>query len=394
MSPAFRTIALLALVPMIGMGFARFAYALLVPAMQADLGIGYGTIGWLNSANAAGYLAGALAAPWLIQRWGLGAAIVGGTLATALGLVASGLVRDVATLSLLRGFVGSTAAVAFIAGGAQAAIAAGQNGRLLSLFYIGPGFGIAITGASVPLVLEGTGDAGWALCWIAMGVVGVAAALALGPVTRRGGAFVAADRRPKGSFRLRVAAPVLIAYGLFGAGYIGYMTFLFAWSRQAGASPILASGLWVGLGVTATLAPWLWGPAIQRLKGGRAIGLLTAVCAIAAAVPLASASAVALMLSAVLFGSTFVSVVAATTVFVQRVSTEADYARGIGLFTIIFGIGQTLGPGLTGWVSDVTGSLDAALIASAVLLGLATLAALTQSEPRIVHMERNASASD
>ena len=48
--------------PVIALGLARFAYALLLPAMRADLGWSYADAGAINTANAAGYLAGALLA--------------------------------------------------------------------------------------------------------------------------------------------------------------------------------------------------------------------------------------------------------------------------------------------------------------------------------------------
>ena len=50
----------LAMAPAVSNGFARFAYALILPAMRADLGWTYSMAGWINTANAIGYLLGAL----------------------------------------------------------------------------------------------------------------------------------------------------------------------------------------------------------------------------------------------------------------------------------------------------------------------------------------------
>ena len=46
----------LALGPAAALGFGRFAYALLLPSMRADLGWTYAEAGALNAANALGYL--------------------------------------------------------------------------------------------------------------------------------------------------------------------------------------------------------------------------------------------------------------------------------------------------------------------------------------------------
>ncbi len=58
----------LALGPAVVLGLARFAYALLLPAMRAELHWSLGTAGAMNSANAIGYLAGALATAGLARR--------------------------------------------------------------------------------------------------------------------------------------------------------------------------------------------------------------------------------------------------------------------------------------------------------------------------------------
>ena len=50
--------------PLVGLGFARFAYALLLPAMASHLAWSLATAGAMNTANGVGYLVGALVAAW------------------------------------------------------------------------------------------------------------------------------------------------------------------------------------------------------------------------------------------------------------------------------------------------------------------------------------------
>ena len=61
--PSLRTALALGLAAAVSLGLARFANALLLPAMRADLHWSYFTAGAMNTVNAAGYLAGALLAP-------------------------------------------------------------------------------------------------------------------------------------------------------------------------------------------------------------------------------------------------------------------------------------------------------------------------------------------
>ena len=114
---AFIPLALaLCLAPAIAIGFGRFAYALILPAMRTDLRWTYSQSGGFNTANAVGYLLGALIAAPLIVRLSARRALLGGLLAVvaALALSALGSVYGVALLA--RALVGTAGAVAFIAG--------------------------------------------------------------------------------------------------------------------------------------------------------------------------------------------------------------------------------------------------------------------------------------
>ena len=55
-----RLILILSLTPTVGLGIGRFAYSLVLPDMRDSLGWSYSSAGFMNTINAAGYLAGAL----------------------------------------------------------------------------------------------------------------------------------------------------------------------------------------------------------------------------------------------------------------------------------------------------------------------------------------------
>src|SRR6185436_887587 len=89
--------AALALAACVSLGLARFSYALLLPPMRDDLGWSYFVAGSMNTVNAAGYLAGALAAPSMLRRVGARAVFLAGLFVTALALLGHGLVVEDAT---------------------------------------------------------------------------------------------------------------------------------------------------------------------------------------------------------------------------------------------------------------------------------------------------------
>ena len=72
-------------------GFGRFAYGLILPAMRADLGWTYAQAGWLNTANALGYILGALGTMAAIRRLSPSLLFAVGLLATAVAITATGL---------------------------------------------------------------------------------------------------------------------------------------------------------------------------------------------------------------------------------------------------------------------------------------------------------------
>ena len=64
----------------VSLGVTRFAYGLLLPPMRADLGWSYALAGGMNTANALGYLLGALITPRVMMRYGPASLLLGGSL--------------------------------------------------------------------------------------------------------------------------------------------------------------------------------------------------------------------------------------------------------------------------------------------------------------------------
>ena len=92
----------LSLGPAVSNGFARFAYALILPAMHSDLSWSYTQAGSMNSVNALGYLAGSLLAFYAIAAVGARRLFISGMYVTAAALVLSGFTADFDTLAALR----------------------------------------------------------------------------------------------------------------------------------------------------------------------------------------------------------------------------------------------------------------------------------------------------
>jgi len=371
-----RLILILSLAPTVGLGIGRFAYSLVLPDMRDSLAWSYSAAGFMNTINAAGYLAGALMASRLIKRYGLSAAVRWGTLACVVSLALCALSGNFIVLSFARLLVGVGAALGFVAGAALAArIAQSQPMRanfLLSLFYAGPGLGILSSGLIAPFVLQAFGPGSWWIVWWAMTGLSVAMTipLLLAPIDSNAGL---ADAAPA-SFALRPVLIYLAGYFLFGAGYIAYMTFMIAYVRDAGGGPAAQSAFWSLIGVSAFVTPWVWRRVLAFDRGGLSTAVILGVNALGAGLPLLGHSAVLLAISALVFGVAFFAVVGSTTAFVRYNYPPSAWPKGIAAMTIAFGIGQTLGPIAVGAVTDAFGSLTYALNASAAMLAVGAIA--------------------
>jgi predicted MFS family arabinose efflux permease len=370
-----RLILIASLAPTVGLGIGRFAYALVLPDMRDSLAWSYSAAGFLNTINAAGYLAGALLASRMIRRFGLAASVRWGTLACVLSLALCALSGNFIVLSFARLLAGVGAAVGFVGGGALAAtIAQSRPERanfLLSLFYAGPGSGIVASGLIAPFVLQGFGPGSWWIVWWALTLLAIVMTIPLLLAPFHAGSTTAEATSTKFA-----VAPVLIyltGYFLFGAGYIAYMTFMIAYVRDAGGGAVAQSAFWSLIGLSAFVTPWVWRRVLALDRGGLATTIILGVNAIGAALPIFGHSVWLLAISALVFGVAFFAVVGSTTAFVRFNYSPANWPTGIAAMTIAFGIGQTLGPIAVGAITDAIGTLSVALNVSAAMLAVGAL---------------------
>src|SRR5215831_6317189 len=312
-----RLILTLSLAAIVGLGIGRFAYALVLPDMRDSLGWSYSAAGFMNTINAVGYLAGALAASRLIRRVGWSAAIRGGTLACVAALATCALTGNFIALSLARLVLGLGAAAGFVAGGALAATIAQSHPEranfLLSLFYAGPGVGILASGLIAPFTLQWFGPGSWWIVWWALTLLSAAMTIPLFLVRIESKArFTQAGR---GSFAILPVLIYLAAYFLFGAGYIAYMTFMIAYVRDAGGGAAAQAAFWSLIGVSAFATPWFWRGVLALDRGGLATAIILGTNALGAALPIIGSSTAWLATSAIVFGVAFFAVVGSTTAF-------------------------------------------------------------------------------
>ena len=189
--------------------------------------------------------------------------------------------------------------------------------------------------------------------------------------TARWGHSSRGQDRPAASGLIRL----VVAYGLFGFGYVITATFIVDIVRAAPELRAMEPIAWLLVGLTAAPSVALWTWVAKKLGLFRAYALACLVEALGVAASVVSTEPLALALAAALLGGTFMGLTALGLVGARRLS-GGDPRQILAAMTAAFGFGQIIGPALAGLAHDMTGSFwlpsmaaVAALVVAALMTG-------------------------
>ncbi len=358
----------------IAMGVGRFAYTPLLPGMQEQFGFNDAIAGLIASLNYVGYLLGAvLCRKSLTNRtklWGFRYSLVISLLTT----LTMGLFDSAPTWMVLRFLGGAASAGVFVLGSAivMDRLEHSTSSHLAMLIYSGVGLGIALSGVISPVLTKAFGVQN---AWIGMAIICLPLAAwcwyTLVPQTQIHKVQLIQGREAKAN------DPNLLcwlsgAYFCEGFGYIVSGTFLVAFLQQTAGANSSGEVAWVIVGLSASagvpffhLLSRYWGPVKVLIfaHGLQAMGIV---------LPVISSHWLAVNLGAVLFGATFMGITALSLYIGKTIQPDKSQAV-IGLLTAVYGVGQILGPLVSGVLSTHSGNFKSALILSSAIVTLGGL---------------------
>ncbi len=349
------------------LGIGRFAYTPILPFMLDALGLPKSQAGFIGSANFLGYLVGAIAAASGVisrqpRRWLLLGLVLSGA-TTALMALASEFIGFTA----LR-FLGGVASALVIICGSALLLGPGRSRSFSAIHFAGVGGGITVSAVLVPLLAS----AGWRWMWIAGGLASLLAFIPVAVLTqgkttafivRRGG-----DRAPPGSL-LRL----ILAYGLFGFGYVITATFLVTIVRESVTLRPIEPWVWVIFGLSAAPSVLAWTFVGARWGLMHAFATACVLEAIGVFGSVEWRTSAGAIVSTALLGGTFMGLTALGLIAARQMSGPQPH-RAIAWMTTSFAVGQVIGPALAGISVERTGSFQfASLLASASLVVAALL---------------------
>lgn len=358
----------------VAMGIGRFVYTPILPGMMEELGLSPADAGWIASANYLGYLVGALAAT---GGWAQGRErqlMLAGLAATAILAGLMGLTGTMAAFLLIRFLAGLASAfvLVFMTSIVFGHLAAAGRNDLQALYFGGVGLGIAASSALLALLV--TEHAGWAAGWLWSAVIsacGFAAVALLAAGTSTANSVAGPEPAlPKNPSLVKI----IVAYGLFGFGYIVTATFLVAIVRQGGGGRVFEAVVWMVTGLAGFPSVWLWQKLTARtgLYATYALGCLVEVVGVSASVVMGGRTGP--LLGGLLVGGTFIAITALGLQAGRQLAPQAP-RRMLAVMTAAFGLGQIIGPIVAGLLAQASGNFFlASIVAAAVLLASGAIA--------------------
>jgi predicted MFS family arabinose efflux permease len=359
------------------LGVDRFVYTPLLPMMQEALRLSAGQAGLIASANFAGYLAGALLASVASMPGGRRAWLVGALATSAGATIAMSFWPSVLFFAAIRFIGGAAGAFAIVIATATTVESSTSNGRsgLMALHFAGVGIGIV--GSATLVSLLSRHGANWREGWLAGGILSTSCVAAViymtsGQTAVHRTTSVAFPDKVHGSFWRLVTANGLSAFG-----YVTTATFLVAMVRKMPEISHLEGWIWIVFGLATGPSILFWNVVARFTSLPTALGFAYLTEAAGVASSLAESSAIGMVAAAVCVGATFMANTSLGMV-AARMLWQGDLRRPVALMTASFGVGQIVGPSLSGYLSDQTGNfvLASLLATCGLLVGALLIASL------------------
>jgi len=356
-------------------GVARFSYTPLLPIMQAETWLDEAAGGWLATFNYMGYMCGALLAASIsdlrtkdmLYRVYLVVAVV--------TTVAMAFTENMVVWAVLRFISGvSSSGGMLIASGLILNWLIRHNYRgELGIHFAGAGLGIVFASLVVEVLVQLS--QGWAQQWLWFAVAAALVSIPAWrwmprpdtrPVTVTGNKLV--DQPPSRPFMLIL----LVAYFCAGYGYVISATFIVDIVERQDA--LAGAGQWVFMvvGLAAMPASIIWDRIARSVGYLKALMLAYGVQIIGIILPALTDTLWGAILSALLYGGTFIGCVSLVLTMAGRFYPTKP-AKLMGKMTLSYGVAQIVAPALTGMLAQDSGNYDLGLYLAGGFIALGTV---------------------
>ena len=377
----------------IAMGISRFAFTPILPFMRIDEQLSFSQGGWLASCNYIGYFLGALGAGFIFKSKKM--FLLLNVLFNITSIFLMGIIDAYNIWLLLRFIAGLTSGFIFVLTSSIVMdyLAANVLTRFGGFVFSGIGLGIAISGLFVPYFEV---HVAWQGTWIGLSIISLLF-FATTLLLWRNVNVHNGEKLPKTSdtniwrgFMLWL----IVAYGLEGLGYIVTGTFLVDIVYNIEALQDFAGYSWVFVGLAAIPSAPLWMRFMAHFSTITMMALAYTLQIIGILLPVVSQSVWSVLLSASLFGFTFVGLVTMSTSYGRELFPKQS-AYVVSMLTTFYALGQIIGPIIAGRLETYYASFKAPLLFAGSIVTLALVILLigyAYSKRSTVHATKSSEA--
>lgn len=373
-------------------GFARLAYGVLMPFMQADLNMNYTQSGLLATTISLGFLAISPVTGLLALKFGMKQVIlVGGFLVTGSFIFLS-FSNSFYQYTLIMFFCGVGSALAFSPIMSLLVIQfQKKKGLVLGVLLSGVGSGMLLSGLMTTYLIKYFPVWEWRAIWLIFAIISIIVTIlswiVLKEPENRASNKNNRNLREAYTYKNQKIVRVGIIYFLIGVAYLTPILFQTSFMIHSGISERVAGSLFSISGLFTVAGGPIWGMVSDKVGRKQSLLVALAFCVMGGIIPVVINHLISFIASAILFGFS----IAGLMVLVQAMAAERSLPNLVpavlGFITIFFATGQLVGPFLAGAIIEQFGGVQEAYVFAIFIFFTAAIITCFVSENEKVVIE-------
>ncbi|MEL0537347.1 YbfB/YjiJ family MFS transporter [Staphylococcus debuckii] len=356
------------------MAIGRFAYTPILPFMQHAEHMSDQAAGLLATINYLGYLIGAIIPMFFIFKSKVVDVKIY-LILNILSIILMGFTTNYILWSILRLIAGITSGTVFVLASnvVLEALRQAHKEGISGLLYSAVGLGLFFSSIYVFFF---TDESTWQMTWIILGAISLILGLLViflmkenPPRELPGNSDTSEEDKTAHRLNPKFMRWFSIAYFCEGAGYIITGTFLVAIIKSIPAFSDYAALSWMFVGLGAIPSTVVWSLIAEKLDYSKATYMAFGLQIISVCLPVISHNIVSLIISSLLFGSTFLGL---TTLFMSKgqmlMFQTGSQSNFIATLTVIYSVGQMIAPFVSGYLIGESGNYNSALLFATAIL--------------------------
>jgi len=353
------------------LGIARFSYTPMLPLMQAQAGLGISEAGWLAAINYIGYLSGAIIAASISDLNLKDKLYRAGLIIAVLTTWMMGVTDNFWLWSASRFLAGLSSAAGLLIGSGLIMnwLIRHDYRSELGIHFGGLGLGIAFCAIIVELTLT---HLSWSEQWYLMTIAGLILMIPAWvwlPKPDTSGMTLSGNTMQDNPPGKRFLQIFMIVYFCAGVGYVVSATFIVDIVNELPGMEGKGAWTFMVIGLAAAPACIVWDLIARKVGDINALIMAFLLKIVAVLIPALTSNIFLVMISAALFGATFLGIVSLVLSMAGRYYPTKP-AKMMGKMTISYGVAQIAAPAITGMIAEYSdGSYSNGLyLASAMMI--------------------------